>query len=171
MTRNILLEWRRSNVLELLSKGYNQYEISKLLHVDKSTISRDVTYIMEQAKERIKEYEDRLPFECERYLTGLDFILKEALNISQNANDSREKINAFSLAKECIIKRFDLFTNGNILNEVLKIIPENKSEINNIKSINNIKHGNNIYKVKEQNDIKGSEENSRSEESTYNKQF
>jgi hypothetical protein len=126
---------------------------------------------MEQAKERIQEYDDRLPFEYERCLSGLNFILKEALNISQNANENREKINAFSLAKECIVKRFNLFTNGNILNEVLKIVDENKSELNSIKLMNNIKKRKNIQKGIEQNDIQGSEENSRSEESTYNKEF
>lgn len=48
------VEWRRSKVLELMSKGEtNQSEIARILQVDRSTICRDVDYLRQQAKENI----------------------------------------------------------------------------------------------------------------------
>lgn len=77
MTRKIQtqIEWRRSKVLEMISKGYNQIEISKMLQVDVSTICRDVSYLKIQAKDNIKTYVDeKLPEEYEKCLTGLNSI-------------------------------------------------------------------------------------------------
>jgi DNA-binding NarL/FixJ family response regulator len=41
------IEWRRSQVLELSSKGHNQSEIAKKLQVDKSIISTDISFLRE----------------------------------------------------------------------------------------------------------------------------
>jgi NADH/NAD ratio-sensing transcriptional regulator Rex len=44
------LEWRRTKVLEQMSKGeINQSEIARILQVDRSTICRDVDYLRQQA--------------------------------------------------------------------------------------------------------------------------
>ena len=43
-------EWRRIQVLELTSKGHTQTEISNILQISISTISRDLTSIGEEAK-------------------------------------------------------------------------------------------------------------------------
>jgi hypothetical protein len=39
------VEWRRAKVLELTSKGNSQTEISGILHVDLSIISRDISFL------------------------------------------------------------------------------------------------------------------------------
>jgi predicted transcriptional regulator len=39
------IEWRRNQVLELSSKGHSGTEIAKILHVDKSLVSRG-SYIL-----------------------------------------------------------------------------------------------------------------------------
>jgi transcriptional regulator len=36
------IEWRRSQVLELRSKGHSQSEIARMLQLDKSIICRDM---------------------------------------------------------------------------------------------------------------------------------
>ena len=36
------VEWRRSEVQELSSQGYNQSEISKILQISRPTITRDI---------------------------------------------------------------------------------------------------------------------------------
>jgi transcriptional regulator len=67
--RSQLTEWRRIQVLELSSKGYSQIEISKKLQVDKSTISKDTSFLRDQAKSNIKKYiDERLPEEYEKCL-------------------------------------------------------------------------------------------------------
>src|SRR3982751_3822222 len=96
-----IIEWRRTKVMELLSKGENnQSEIARLLQVDKSIICRDMAYLRQQAKTNIKKYiDERLPEEYEKCLVGLNAIAKEAWTAAQHTEDSREKIQALSLAK------------------------------------------------------------------------
>ena len=49
MQQNQIIEWRRTKVMELLSKGEtNQSEIARRLQVDKSIICRDITYLRQQ---------------------------------------------------------------------------------------------------------------------------
>jgi DeoR/GlpR family transcriptional regulator of sugar metabolism len=89
------LEWRRSKVSELSSKGQSQVEISGILQISESTISRDLAYLRQQAKSNIKKYiDERLPEEYEKCLVGLTAILREAWNTSQQTEDRREKIQA-----------------------------------------------------------------------------
>ena len=88
-----IIEWRRSKVLELLSKGENnQSEIARVLQVDKSIVCRDIAYLRQQAKTNIKRYLDEtLPEEYEKCLMGLNAITKEAWNTAQDTEEKREK--------------------------------------------------------------------------------
>ena len=43
-------------MLELSSQGYNQIEIATNLQVDKSIISRDMTYLRQQAQENLQRH-------------------------------------------------------------------------------------------------------------------
>ena len=96
MSTKIQVEWRRTKVLELLSKGDNQSDIAKTLQVDLSIISRDVYFLRQQAKDNIKRYiDERLPEEYEKCLVGLTAITKEAWNTAQQTEDKREKIQAY----------------------------------------------------------------------------
>jgi DeoR/GlpR family transcriptional regulator of sugar metabolism len=52
---NNSLEWRRSKVSELSSRGYNQSEISRVLQISQSTINRDIIYLRQQAKTKSKD--------------------------------------------------------------------------------------------------------------------
>jgi DNA-binding transcriptional regulator LsrR (DeoR family) len=98
------VEWRRTKVLELMSKGEsNQSEIARILQVDRSIVCRDVAYLRQQAKENITRYvNERLPEEYEKCLVGLNSILKEAWTMSQTDDSVKsDKIKALILAKEC----------------------------------------------------------------------
>src|ERR687886_1007174 len=111
MSTKMQVEWRRTKVLELLSKGNSQSEITKTLQVDLSIISRDVYFLRQQAKHNIKRYiDERLPEEYEKCRVGLTAITKEAWNTVANTEDKREKIQALSLAKECYSMKLDLYT-------------------------------------------------------------
>jgi len=50
------IEWRCNEVQELSVKGFNQADIARTLHIPKSTISRDIEYLRQQANENIKKY-------------------------------------------------------------------------------------------------------------------
>jgi hypothetical protein len=88
MSTKMQVGWRRTKVLEMLSKGDSQFEIARILQVDLSIISRDVYYLRQQSKENVKRYiDERLPEEYEKCLVGLNAITKEAWNTAQSAED------------------------------------------------------------------------------------
>jgi hypothetical protein len=51
MSTKAQVEWRRTKVLEMVSKGNSQTEIAGVLQVDLSIISRDMSYLRQQAKD------------------------------------------------------------------------------------------------------------------------
>jgi hypothetical protein len=130
MSTKMQVEWRRTKVLELLSKGDSQSDIAKTLQVDLSIISRDVYFLRQQAKSNIKRYiDERLPEEYEKCLVGLNAITKEALNTAANTKDRREKIQALSLAKECYSMKLDLLTNATVIDDAIRFVSNRTNEM------------------------------------------
>lgn len=149
------IEWRRSQVMELSSKGHNQSEIAKILQVDKSIISRDISFLREQSKHNIKKYiDEKLPEEYEKCLVGLTAILKEAWNAVGQSSDKREKIQALSLAKECYSMKLELLTNATVVEDAIKFVTSNLSAE---KLIERPKTSDTITNNNTNNDIQGPE--------------
>ena len=124
------IEWRRSKVQELLVKGYNHYEIASTLQISRPTITKDIQYLRQCAKQNIKRYiDERLPEEYEKCLVGLTTILREAWTTSQQAQDKREKIQALSLAKECYSMKLDLLTNATVVDDAIRYV-SSKTKMN-----------------------------------------
>ena len=123
-------EWRRNQVLELTSKGHSQAEISNILQISVSTVSRDLLFIREEAKMHVRKYiDERLPEEYEKCLVGLTAILREAWNTSQQTGDNREKIQALSLAKECYSMKLDLLTNATVVDDAVRFTKESQDKL------------------------------------------
>src|SRR5438876_2039771 len=123
MSTKMQVEWRRAKVLELLSMGNSQTEIANTLQIDLSTISRDTSFLRQQARDNIKKYiDERLPEEYEKCLVGLNSIVKEARTTSQQTHDRREKIQALSLAKDCYAMKLDLLTNATVVDDAIRFI-------------------------------------------------
>src|SRR5919197_4926531 len=139
MSTKMQVKWRRTKVLELLSKGDSQSDIAKTLQVDLSIISRDVYFLRQQAKHNIKKYiDERLPEEYEKCLVGLTAITKEAWNTALDTEDKREKIQALSLAKECYSMKIDLLTNATVVDDAIRFVSSRSKE--NLKSSTNNEH-------------------------------
>ncbi len=47
------MDWRRNKVRDLFSKGYSQLEISDMLHIYQSTVSRDVNYMQSKINKKM----------------------------------------------------------------------------------------------------------------------
>ena len=125
------IEWRRSKVLELDSQGHSQPEIARILQVSVGTVNRDLSYIKQQSRQKIRKYIDEtLPEEYEKCLVGITSILREAWNTSQNTEAKREKIHALSLAKECYSMKLDLLTNATVVNDAMKFVSEHSNNNN-----------------------------------------
>jgi hypothetical protein len=92
------MEWRRSKVAELDSQSRSQTEIANILHVSAGTVNNDISYLKEQAKYNIRKYiDEKLPYEYERCIIGLNEIIKESWDTA-NTEDRRTKIQELSLA-------------------------------------------------------------------------
>src|ERR1041385_1522979 len=140
MSTKMQVEWRRTKVIELLSKGNSQSDIAKTLQVDLSIISRDLSILRQQAKDNIKRYiDERLPEEYEKCLVGLTAILREAWNTATKTDDKREKIHALSLAKECYSMKLELLTNATVVDDAIRFVSE-KSKGNLKSSANDNEH-------------------------------
>jgi predicted transcriptional regulator len=149
------IEWRRSQVFELGSKGHNQSEIAKILQVDKSIISRDISYLREQSKHNIRKYiDEKLPEEYEKCLVGLNAILKEVWDTAQQSSDKREKIQALSLAKDCYSMKLELLTNATVVDDAIKFVSSKLKE----KSIEKPKPNDTTINNNTEHDIQRSEE-------------
>ena len=95
------IQWRRDKVLELTSQGHSQRDISTKLLVGIGTVNRDLAYIKQQSRLKMRKYIDEiLPEEYEKCLVGINPTLREAWNTaSQNTEDKRERIQALSLVR------------------------------------------------------------------------
>ena len=97
------------------------------LQIHESTISRDIDYLKEQSKENIRKYvEERLPEEYEKCLVGLTTIQREAWSAAENTQDTREKIQALSLAKDCYGMKLELLTNATVVDDAMRFASSHK---------------------------------------------
>jgi DNA-binding CsgD family transcriptional regulator len=123
------IQWRRDKVLELTSQGHSQRDISTKLQIGIGTVNRDLAYIKQQSRLKIRKYIDEtLPEEYEKCLVGITSILKEAWTTSQQADSKKEKIHALALAKECYSMKLDLLTNATVVNDAMKFVSDKSKE-------------------------------------------
>jgi predicted transcriptional regulator len=123
------LQWRRSKVIEMRSRGFNQLEIARELQVSKASISSDMQYLRKQAKESIKEYvTEHLPEQYQICLTALDTILKHAFDILQNSHDNREKLQAMELFKDTHLVKLELLSNATTIDSALNYIRDKQQQ-------------------------------------------
>jgi hypothetical protein len=119
------VEWRKDQIQQLLAKGhYSHREIASILQIPKSTVSKDILSLRQEAKNSIKKYiDERLPEEYERILVGITSILREAWKTSRKEEiDTKEKLSALALAKECYYMKLELLTNASVVNDAARFV-------------------------------------------------
>ena len=107
-------ENRLSRVISLYSKGLNQEEIAQEMHVDQSTVSRDLQFIKQESKKQIEKYlrEDIL-FEYLRYMAGSNEITRKLWDIVENESaTTKEKTNALAQLTQSYNSRLQTLTAG-----------------------------------------------------------
>jgi hypothetical protein len=128
-TKTDQLEWRRNKVIELRATGLSYQEIAQHLQVSKASITSDVQYLREQAKQSIKEYTtERLPEQYHICMTALDTVLKNAFVIMTQSHDNREKLQALSLFKETHLEIIALQSNATTIDSALSYIRSKQSQ-------------------------------------------
>lgn len=129
MTTKAELEWRRSKIVELRSRGLNQLEISHELRVSQASISSDMQYLRSQAKQNIKEYTtDHLPEQYQICLYALDTVLKNAFVIMTKSEDDHDKLQALQLFKDTHIEKLSLLSDADTIDHALNFIKMKKSQ-------------------------------------------
>jgi transcriptional regulator len=107
-------------VVEMRARGMSQTEIARELQVSKASISLDMQYLRNQAKESIKEYvTEHLPEQYQICLTALDTILKHAYEILETSDDNREKLQAMELFKDTHLIKLELLSNATTIDSSL----------------------------------------------------
>src|ERR671931_274096 len=105
------------------AKGMSQTEIARELQVSEASISLDLQYLRNQAKESIKEYvTEHLPEQYQVCLTALDAIIKHAFEILQTSPDNREKLQAMELFKDTHLVKLELLSNATTIDGALNYI-------------------------------------------------
>ena len=76
----------------MYSKGLNQEEIARELHVDQSTVRRDLQYIKLEARIKIEKYlRDDILFEYVRYMAGYNEITRHLWEIVQDSDTATKR--------------------------------------------------------------------------------
>jgi hypothetical protein len=109
-----LIEWRRSQVIELISKGKNLSQTAEILRVDVSTVCRDYQYIRENADKVLKKYfAETVPLEVTKCLSRLNAISNEAWKMAEQAGiNEKTKLSALSLAQDAALHIVNVVTNN-----------------------------------------------------------
>ncbi|CAN5240399.1 hypothetical protein BH18THE2_BH18THE2_41470 [soil metagenome] len=131
--------------LELSSQGNTQSDIAKTLHVGEATISRDISYIRQQAQKNLKSHiQDKLPEEYQNCMVGINQVLKicwEIVNKSRNINndndndqtvtmtDNKTLLQALALINDCNKYKMELTTNGVVITDAIKFVQTNKEKL------------------------------------------
>jgi IS30 family transposase len=101
-TKSEEIQWRRVKILELKSQGLDQREISQALQVSPTTITFDLQYLRKEARETIREYTtEQLPLQLKTSIVAVQNAIKQYWDISQKAQDNKEKIQALEHYLDC----------------------------------------------------------------------
>ena len=101
-TKSEEMQWHRSKVLDLKSQGLDQREIAQILQVTPATITFDLQYLRNEAKESIKDYTTKqLPLQYKTTIVATQNAIREFWSISQKAHDNKEKMQALEHYLEC----------------------------------------------------------------------
>ena len=122
-TKQHQLDWRRSQVVELSSMGYSQREISRILQIDLSAVTRDIRFLRQQAQQNIQKHiKETMPEEYQKANIRMDQVLKKAWHIANTTADERVRLQALALIDQCNSHKMELITNGSIVSDALQYV-------------------------------------------------
>jgi transcriptional regulator len=102
-TKSDQLEWRRAKVVEMRARGMTHNEIACEMQVSRTSITSDIAYIRNQAKESIKEYAtEHLPEQYQVCLIALDSIIKRAFDIIETSDITEKSCKQCNYSRICI---------------------------------------------------------------------
>jgi hypothetical protein len=107
----------------MTARGLSHGEIAHQLQVSRASVSSDIQYLRNQAKEAIRGYvTEHLPEQYQVCLTALDAIIKRAFDILDTSPDNREKLQAMELFKDTHMVKLELLSNATTIDSALNYI-------------------------------------------------
>lgn len=132
-TKQQHIEWRRSKVLELASKGYSQREIVRKLGMNLADVNRDIQFLRKQAQQSLQKHiNEVIPDEYQKCMIGMKQNLKQVLEIGEAAADPKIKLESRRIANDCYRYIMDLSTNVNIVSDALKFVTQKQEQMNTL---------------------------------------
>lgn len=117
-TQSTHTEERRKKVLGYLAMNMTQEEIAGELHVDQSTVSRDVKYLREESRKFIADLaKATFGFIYRTSLEGVDQVIREAWLLFRKKEDYR----LLSLLMMCYAEKMKLLADGPVVHAVNSI--------------------------------------------------
>jgi DNA-binding transcriptional regulator LsrR (DeoR family) len=130
------LDWRRAQVLDLASEGYNQREIASKLQIDLAAVNRDIQFLRERAQVNLQHHiHEVVPEEYQKCMVGMKRNLKQTLEIRDSASDPKTKLQAAAIANDCYRYIMDLCTNAGIVSDALKFVQRKKEQLDTLQKI------------------------------------
>jgi transcriptional regulator of heat shock response len=130
------LDWRRMQVLELASQGYNQREISLKLQVDPAAVNRDMMFLRQKAQDNLQHHiHETVPEEYQKCMAGMKSNLKETLEIANSVTDPRIKLQARAIVNDCYKFILDMSTNAGVVSDALKYVTQQKEQLASLQKI------------------------------------
>ena len=112
-TKSEEIQRRRAKILELRSQGLDQREMAQVLQVSPTTITFDLQYLRKEAKKTIREYTtEQLPLQLKTFMVATQNAIKQYWDISQKAQDNKEKIQALEHYLDCHTQLWTLLYGG-----------------------------------------------------------
>ena len=97
-----------------------QREIAQVLHVSPTTITFDLQYLRKETREHIRQYTtEQLPIQFRTFMVATQNAIKQYWNISQEADDNKEKIQALEHYLDCHITLWAMFYGGKALEDCI----------------------------------------------------
>jgi len=112
--KKFIIEDRRRQVSKLLAQSLSETEIAERLHVDQSTVSRDIKVLREMSNRFIFDLaKSDLAFYYLQCIEGIEQVKKETWDMLKDQSlTPRDKLYALKLVKECNESKFALFKDG-----------------------------------------------------------
>lgn len=118
---------RREKILNLMSRGYSQFEICKELNISRQTISSDMRYINQQTQKGLfglaKETLNTMYFSC---IEGINQVQREAWKIYKNEDNNPEinqwhRMTALKILRNCNESKFNMYSHGPAFMEIERL--------------------------------------------------
>ena len=113
-----MIGWRRDFVLQKLSKGWSQIQISKELQLHPATISLDVQFLREKAQQDLQTHiKETIPFEFKKSKQAISDLILKANEILEKTNDEKIQMQIINTLANLHAANMNLNSEGNIIQQ------------------------------------------------------